>query len=82
MAGWVAAYLLTKPRRYRGWVALGLGVPLTFLVSVFGLVRGIEWLVVDLGLDSVRSAFWFGVFLGMLQVVFGRFSGRGFWAED
>lgn len=83
LTGWVAAYLLTKPRRYGGWVAvaLGVGIFLPFLVSVFGLARGVEWLVLDFGFDSTGGTLWFGVTLAVIQVVFGRFSGRGFWAE-
>ena len=84
LVGWVVSYFLTKPRRYRGWVAvaLGVGVLLPFLVSVFGLARGIEWLVLDLGFDSIGGAFWFGLNAGIIQVVFGRFSGGGLRAED
>lgn len=83
-AGFAGAYLLTKPRRYRAWVAVALGVCvlLPFFVSVFGLARGVEWMVLDLGVDSAGGGLWFGVILGVVHVVFGRLSGHGFWAED
>lgn len=81
---WAAAYLLTRPRRYRGWVAASLGVAvlLPFFVSVLGLARGVEWMILYLGFDSVGGALHFGATLAVIQVVFGRFSGRGFWAEN
>ena len=84
LVGWVAAYLLTKPRRYHGWVAvaLGAGVLTPFLVSVFGLARGIGWLDIVGPYDSVWGAVWIGLVFAIIQVVFGRFSGRGFWAEN
>ena len=84
LVAWVAAYLLTKPRPYRAWVAVSLGVAalLPFFVSVFGLARGVEWMILDFGSDSVGGALWFGVTLAVIQVVFGRLSGRGFWAEN
>lgn len=84
LAGWAVAYFLTKPRRYRIWAYAGLGlvILLPFAVSIFGLARGIDWLLVDLGLDSVLGSFWFGFALGAIQVIFGRSSGCGFWSED
>lgn len=83
-AGFAGAYLLTKPRRYRAWVAVALGVCvlLPFFASVFGLIRGVEWMVLELGFDSAGGGLWFGVLSGVVQIVFGRLSGLGSWAED
>ena len=83
-AGFAGAYFLTKPRRYRAWVAVALGmcVLLPFFVSVFGLVRGVEWMVFDLGFDSAGGGLWFGAISSVVQIVFGRLTGLGSWAED
>lgn len=77
--GWAALYLVGRLPRHRGWAyaALGAAVLLPFFVSVFGLARGIGWMVLDLGPDSAGGAFWYGATLAMVLAVFGRPSGRG-----
>lgn len=82
--GWTIAYLLTKPRRYRIWVSVSLGLAVLFplFMSLFAPARGFDWLALYLGFDSAGGAFFFGSILGAAQVIFNRFMGRGFWDED
>ena len=84
LAGGAVAYVLTQPRRYRGPIAAALGAAVLapYLASAFALARGDLWPGSVLALDHVGGIFWFGLLVGVGQVVFGRLLGRGFRSGD
>ena len=83
--GMALVHFATRPRHTRKPVALVLllSVPALFLVTIVGLIYGVEWLVLaPNSFQSPSGALFFGIMCGGLQVAFGRLMGLGPWAGD
>lgn len=84
LAGGAVAYVVTEPRRYRTRVAAALGAAVLapYLAGAFALAQGAGWPGGVPALDHARGFLWFGLVVGVVQVVLGRLFGRGFRSED
>ncbi|MDP9439876.1 MAG: hypothetical protein M3P49_14235 [Actinomycetota bacterium] len=83
--GTTLVYFATRSHRTRKPVALLVlsGVLALFLVSIFGLASGREWLAIAPSIHELPSGpLFFGLIIGVMQTALGRLVGRGAWAGD